>query len=658
MKITYVKAKCFLSIGLEPIEINFSKLKNIVNIRGYNFDRRAGSSNGSGKSSVTEMIVYGLYGNVLKEMSHKEVINVKIKKGLEVEVHFEMNGNAYRVIRKRKPDGLELWCNDVDVSLGGMPATQVELERIIGLTYKAFTNIAFFGQHNLKSFLKCDAATKRQIVENLLSLEKYNRYCATAKEKKKKIEVDLLSSIKDYENAVKHVSVADTHSIQLQQQQSHWNATRHTELKGLKIKLAAKDDQIKNTDHGAAILAYQQSQEELPKVREKIVSNTTTKELIEKKYEELKEKLDVQKADYHSLGLKISTIDSQIVLTNLGIKAANKSIESLSELKDGEECPVCHGVVGKDNYHHITEHQNFQLAKHQEEMKVHHASKEELKAEQEKAKEAILKTNESAKQYAAKINEYRDSLVKLESKRQSLESVKEPSIGLNETLLSQQRDNIVQLIAAKEAEINAGNPYQEMIVSNQKERDEHQLQADTIKSNIKTLEARLPYYDYWIKGFGDKGIRSLIIDGMMPALNTRVNYWLQFLIDNQIKLTFDQNFDETICSNPPDGDPFVYNGLSGGEHMRIDLAISQAFAYLMMLSTGTCPSIVALDEVATNIDRVGIETIWATICELSRDRQVIVITHDPDLLNLLESGSDTLTIEKRNGFSTLKIDNA
>lgn len=194
-----------------------------------------------------------------------------------------------------------------------------------------------------------------------------------------------------------------------------------------------------------------------------------------------------------------------------------------------------------------------------------------------------------------------------------------------------------------------------MIVSNQKERDDYQLEADTIKSNIKIKEARLPYYDYWIKGFGDKGIRSLIIDGMMPALNTRINYWLQFLIDNQIKLTFDQNFNETINNNPPDGDPFVYNGLSGGEHVRIDLAISQAFAYLMMLSTGTCPSIVVLDEISTNIDRTGIHCMYQMICELAKDRQVVVITHDGDLLQMIESSSSTIVVERKEGFSTSTV---
>ncbi|MFX8316391.1 hypothetical protein ABTL66_19320, partial [Acinetobacter baumannii] len=88
------------------------------------------------------------------------------------------------------------------------------------------------------------------------------------------------------------VSVADTRSLQLQQQQAHWMTTRNAELHGLKVKLAAKEEQIKNTDHGPALLEYQKAQEELPKVRDKIAAHTATKESIEVKYEEHKAKLD------------------------------------------------------------------------------------------------------------------------------------------------------------------------------------------------------------------------------------------------------------------------------------------------------------------------------------------------------------------------------
>lgn len=655
MKIKYARAKCFLSIGTTPIEIDFTKLSNIVSIRGHNYDRRTGSSNGAGKSTILEMIVYGLYGNVLKEMTHKEVLNGKIKKGLEVEVRFEVGGTEYRVVRRRKPDSLELWRDGVDVSLGGMPATQDEIEKIIGLTYKAFINIAFFGQHNMKSFLKCDAATKRQIVENLLSLEKYNRYCTTAKDKKKKIESDLSQLVKDYENATKHVTICQTRATQLRQQQEHWFMTRRTELNGLLARLAAKDEQIKTTDHGKALLEYQQAQEELPKVREKIEKHAELLAKVEEKHEQIKSKLSGERLLHHEISLKVSTIRNGIENDKIRIKKATEALKPLGNLKDGEKCPLCYGVIGKDNYHNVEEHHQQVIEKAERDIKWGQSAITQIQEELDKGQATIDKATTMAQQCVDKVAELRQSISKLESQKTRLEVVKEPSVGLNETLLAQQRDSIMEAVAAKEAEIAGGDPYQEMIEANDGEREQHQEVADGIRATIKEKEAKLPYYDYWIKGFGDKGIRSLIIDGMMPALNTRINYWLQFLIDNQIKLTFDNDFKEEIANNPPDGDAFVYNGLSGGEHMRIDLAISQAFAYLMMLSSGTCPSIVALDEVVTYQDRPGVYCIYQMICELARDRQVIVITHDQDLLQMIEGGSSCITVERRGGFSTATV---
>jgi len=174
MKITYLKAKCFLSVGVVPIEIDFTKLGNIINIRGQNYDRRAGSSNGAGKSTILEIIVFGFYGKLLKRMNHKEAMNTKLKKGLEVEVGFEKDGKLYRVIRKKptkdKSMSVQFWIDGNEWTQGsGSQDTQKEIEKKVGLTFEAFTNISFFGQHNMHQFLQCDAAKKREIVENLLA---------------------------------------------------------------------------------------------------------------------------------------------------------------------------------------------------------------------------------------------------------------------------------------------------------------------------------------------------------------------------------------------------------------------------------------------------------------------------------------------------------
>ncbi len=154
MKIKYIRAQNFLSIG-DPLEIDFTKYGNIVNIKGENRDQGPGASNGAGKSTIVEIIVYSFFGKLIKNLNHKQAINIKKGKKLETEVCFEADGHEYRIVRCRKPDSIELWIDGVDSTVGGKPATQEEINKIIKLNYTSFINVVCFGQHNTKQFLNC-----------------------------------------------------------------------------------------------------------------------------------------------------------------------------------------------------------------------------------------------------------------------------------------------------------------------------------------------------------------------------------------------------------------------------------------------------------------------------------------------------------------------
>ena len=129
---------------------------------------------------------------------------------------------------------------------------------------------------------------------------------------------------------------------------------------------------------------------------------------------------------------------------------------------------------------------------------------------------------------------------------------------------------------------------------------------------------------------------------------------MSVLDNNRLNIEFDNELQEKIYKNI-DGKEiiFKYHTLSAGQKRRLNLAVSQSFSHIMMNSIGSCPSLVFLDEVTTNIDPVGVLGIYNLICELSEDRQVFVTTHDPDLLEML-NGCDTLNFEMENGISVLK----
>src|SRR6185369_8744371 len=118
LKFKYAKAENFLCFGEEGIELNFEQYGNIVCVKGENLDvsNEDGTiaSNGSGKSSIPEIIVYALYGKTIKKpkkLAHMDIVNNKSKNLLKVELLWD----DYRLVRTRNADNkgtLRLWKSD------------------------------------------------------------------------------------------------------------------------------------------------------------------------------------------------------------------------------------------------------------------------------------------------------------------------------------------------------------------------------------------------------------------------------------------------------------------------------------------------------------------------------------------------------------------
>jgi DNA repair exonuclease SbcCD ATPase subunit len=172
----------------------------------------------------------------------------------------------------------------------------------------------------------------------------------------------------------------------------------------------------------------------------------------------------------------------------------------------------------------------------------------------------------------------------------------------------------------------------------------------------KTLELReaeqeLPYYEYWAEAFGDRGIRKNVIEDIVPGLNSRLTYWLNYLMASHIDLKFDSEFKETILRNGTKGN---YHAMSNGECRKINLSVSQSFSYVMILNSGSCPSLVFLDEVTGGgIDQESVVGVYNMIFELAKERQVFVTSHNPALLDLLQ-GCESITVVKKNDISRLE----
>ena len=163
------------------------------------------------------------------------------------------------------------------------------------------------------------------------------------------------------------------------------------------------------------------------------------------------------------------------------------------------------------------------------------------------------------------------------------------------------------------------------------------------------LEDKYDMLGFWDKAFSEKGLIKYVIRTVRDYLNDKCNYYLGYLTQGQITLTFD---DELVENIEVGGSKRYYISLSGGEKRKVNLAVMLALQSILSVSNGTESNVLFFDEVAENLDQHGIQGLTELLYELRKDKTVFVITHNPHLASYMESHKK-ITIIKEEGVSRL-----
>lgn len=670
MKIEYISAKNFFSVGETPIEVDFTKLGKITFITGRNYDLHESNddddehdwasddkyhNNALGKSTLAECVSYALYGDTIKKkVSHLNAIHNISKKKLEVEVIFSINDVRYRVVRTRKPDSLRLWQGsapwDKDNEITKGKNTQTEIIKIIKMNHKTFVNVFYFGQHNDYNFLDCEAKEQRLMAENLLSLEVYNEYTQAAKDELKEVKDNVKILVIQYEKSISERSSCQDRVRKIEDQNRIWKGQAEANINNLRTKINTFQNKLQQTDTGKEWQNYEASQQQLSLLLSDNEKRSIQANELESGIEKIKAKQNSLKVEKYELVLSIKADEQEVQNNEKQILKSKNEIKNLNNLNSNEKCPVCFGIVDPNHYKHIVIKYENQIESADNKNKSLKNKLEQIRKSIEQKDLEITKLQNTTELGNTKINGIRFQITTNKQKIDALSKVKQPDLNRDELLIQQQIEQTQSQICSIEDQIKLGGPYVEIHNSAVQELEQLSIVVQEHKGKIDELEKLVPYYEYWVKGFGDEGIRSIIIEGILPALNSRIAFWMDFLMGGYLEIKFDKNLNATIKSKYGDHDYFA---ICGGERKRINLAISQAFSYVMMLSSGTFPSLVFLDEISDSIDQQGIKHIYKMICELSSEKQVLVITHNTKLKEMLK-GMGSIRLIKKNGCTTKK----
>lgn len=285
-------------------------------------------------------------------------------------------------------------------------------------------------------------------------------------------------------------------------------------------------------------------------------------------------------------------------------------------------------------------------------------AKNKIKSLKEAAQKAITDFEDSVK------SKYQPSIVQAERERAfivkqidhvrqqitKLQTVAKPSVGLDQIGKIEAEKEANQKLLKDKTDSLGINPYAQIIDQLTANVTKIQADIDALSASIKEQEETKAYYEFWVEAFGKEGIKSFIIDLIIPSLNEQIEFWMQTLYDGAISLKFDKLLNVVMVNNSS-GNEMIFGQASGGERKRVDIAIMLAFRQIMKMSTGKDPNILFFDEVAENLDEDGVYTLYQTIETIAKTCRLYVITHNQYLVNMLEK-ADKILMVKQDGCIT------
>ena len=273
IKIKDLTVRNFMSVGNQTQAVDFNK-DNLTLVLGENLDQGgddSGSRNGTGKTTIINALSYALYGKALTNIRANNLINKTNSKGMLVTLHFEKDGQDYRVERGRSPNVLKFYINNqeqelTDESQGDSRRTQEFISDLLGMSHDMFKHIVALNTYS-EPFLSMRQNDQRAIIEQLLGITILSEKADTLKEQVKKTKDEINAETARIDAVQKANSHIEETIKSLSVKQSAWNNKKQQDVLSLQKAVEELEhlnidseldlhEKLQNwTEHNNAILA-------------------------------------------------------------------------------------------------------------------------------------------------------------------------------------------------------------------------------------------------------------------------------------------------------------------------------------------------------------------------------------------------------------------
>lgn len=687
--------KNFFSHEESEIDFNFKSCLLIGNTEGdYS------KSNGSGKSSVFEALLWALF-NKSRAPKMSDLVRWG-ETSASVVLEFETDGERYRVTRSRNNksrvssvtfEKLESEGTWIDCSGSTPSLTNSEIEKTIRLDFKTFVNTTYFRQNDASEFAEAEPYRRKEILKSIVDITKWDDWEDSAKKKIRAIksEIGILDALADeatvvseklkkekegMENCSKQIDIIE-HSISTEESSYQLFLEELISMKSnldfdSMEKTKMKIDEM-NKRLGRLFSSRSSKENALSKLSS---SKSSLSEKLEKidTFLEGKRVVDVDIAGLSFLKSKVTDLKSEIKY----IKITNSNLES-KHLEEGS-CDKCGSLVSDDMITKFCEEKELSIKNNNTKIKE---MSEELKSilfeiknteetetlnrkvidaieKRSYCKERLVTLDSEIESISSDIASISDDIDKIETElslnEEKMSSLKDSSYEDCEKKVSMKKqslDGLRNSLFVKKKEIGV----HEANISQFESRLE---KSSDVKKKLEDKRKELDEYVYLKNIFGKNGIQTILLENIIKNHQAIANNVLKEICNEPIQIHMDtqktsadgsrtlETLDLTIRK---DGNILSYNSLSGGEKFRISIALALGLRDLAARFGGTNLNLIMLDEVNSPLDRYGVETLFVNVIEKISERyKTMVITHDE---SLKEKFSNVIDVCKVNGISSI-----
>lgn len=603
------------------VDLNLAN-QGFVLIRGRNMISSALDANGVGKTSIPNGISWIAFGEDLNGRKADAVANRFTDGQCIGGMELEDDKGPWTIERTRRPAGLRVTGIEGIAENEDMAVTQERIEQRLGFGLRTFKNAIVFGQNTLERFATAGQAEQMRMLDEIQGID-FSEELKRAKIWRTDLQgkVDTLNADGAARAGRRATIERSITALETTRQRFEVDRTdRLTKLGMVKDGIEARRVTIERALREAA-----DSSQRLPALLQ-------AKKAVEAALMGASQLQEAQRASQ-------ALYDRAHDRTETAKKAEYDFTQRLNKLLGAGQCPTCRQQVTATTLGLFKPEIDALAAKTTEATTASEA--------------AYFRADTDRKQMEQAKKNYTDALAKLTAACGGLNP--ESYIASLTAVIAQgeRRKTEATQIDIEVAQVNADiDQVNSAVWSGQEELNSLIAQARDLEDQAKIHEGRavklaqaLAMADYWVEAFGDRGIRSVMVDSVADYVNDRVRNHLEILAGGEATTVMSATTDlkkggtkekisfKTVWAwggdGPADG--------SGGQDRRKDLALFAAMQDLAESRSARPFPFKVFDEPFDALDGRGKELACAWMKQMANERgTVLLMTHSDDVITNAE----------------------